>query len=62
MTRPFAPCRKDFFRFVAREHDRRHVCGLSPVYVLLHLVKREKGRLLHYGQWPDPQGTVAFPA
>lgn len=49
-----------FFRFVVRERDRRRICGLSPVYVLLHLMRGETGKLLHYGQWPDPQGTVTF--
>ncbi len=49
-----------FFRFVSREGDRRRICGLPPMYTLLHLVRGQTGRLLHYGQAPDPQGVVTF--
>jgi AmmeMemoRadiSam system protein B len=49
-----------FFRFVSREKDRRRICGLPPVYTLLHLMKGRPGQLLHYGQASDPQGVVTF--
>jgi hypothetical protein len=49
-----------FFRFVSREKDRRRICGLPPVYTLLHLMTGRTGQLLHYGQAPDPQGVVTF--
>jgi len=49
-----------FFRFVSREKDRRRICGLPPVYTLLHLMRGRTGQLLHYGQAPDPQGVVTF--
>ncbi|MCI0484079.1 MAG: AmmeMemoRadiSam system protein B [candidate division NC10 bacterium] len=49
-----------FFRFVSREKDRRRVCGLPPVYTLLHLMRGRTAELLHYGQAPDPQGVVTF--
>jgi hypothetical protein len=49
-----------FFATVLREGDRRRVCGLSPIYALLRLLPDVRGRLLRYGQWPDPQGTVSF--
>jgi AmmeMemoRadiSam system protein B len=49
-----------FFRFVQAERDRRRVCGLSPIYTLLHVVGAREGRLLKYAQWPDPHGTVTF--
>jgi hypothetical protein len=51
-----------FFRLVARDGDRRRICGLAPVYLALRLVPATSGRLLRYGQWADPQGTVTFAA
>ena len=49
-----------FFAAVARDGDSRRICGLSPIYALLRTLPAAEGRLLHYGQWPDPQGTVTF--
>jgi AmmeMemoRadiSam system protein B len=49
-----------FFGSVAREGDRRRICGLSPIYALLATLPPCDGQLLSYGQWPDPQGTVTF--
>ncbi|MBI4638304.1 MAG: AmmeMemoRadiSam system protein B [Candidatus Rokubacteria bacterium] len=49
-----------FFEAVARDGDRRRICGLSPIYTLLRALGGAKGRLRHYGQWPDPQGVVTF--
>lgn len=49
-----------FFSFVTREGDRRRICGLSPTYALLHLMRGRTGQLLHYGQAADPQGVVSF--
>jgi len=49
-----------FFSFVSHEGDRRRICGLSPTYALLHLMRGRTGELLHYGQAADPQGVVTF--
>ncbi len=49
-----------FYAAVARDGDSRRICGLSPIYALLHTLPPARGRLLYYGQWPDPQGTVTF--
>lgn len=49
-----------FFAAVARDGDRRRICGLSPIYALLGALPGGEGRLLRYGQWPDPAGTVTF--
>ena len=51
-----------FFRILAREKDRRKVCGLSPIYVLLHLLEGARGKLLKYTQSLDPttQSVVTF--
>lgn len=49
-----------FFDSVARDGDRRRICGLSPIWALLSSLDGAKGALRHYGQWPDPQGVVSF--
>ncbi len=49
-----------FYESVARDGDRRRICGLSPIYALLRCLPAGRGRLLRYAQWPDPQGTVTF--
>jgi AmmeMemoRadiSam system protein B len=49
-----------FFAEARRQRDRNRVCGLSPIYALLRLLPGGEGRLLSYGQWPDPHGTVTF--
>jgi len=51
---------KGFFRSVQEGKDWRRICGLSPIYTLLCLVRAEEGTLLKYGQWPDRTGTVTF--
>ncbi len=50
------------FRTVARDGDRRRICGLPPIYTALRVLPGAWGRLLRYSQWPDPQGTVTFAA
>lgn len=49
-----------FYESVARDGDRRRICGLSPIYTLLRCLGPSSGQLLKYAQWPDPQGTVTF--
>ena len=49
-----------FFRSVAEDGDRRHICGLPPIYAALRILGPTRGRLLRYSQWPDPNGTVTF--
>jgi hypothetical protein len=50
-----------FFESVARDGDRRRICGLSPIYSLLCMIAPgSTGALRRYAQWPDPQGTVTF--
>ena len=51
-----------FFRDVARDGDRRNICGLPPIYAALRALETRQGRLLRYGQWPDLNGTVTFAA
>jgi AmmeMemoRadiSam system protein B len=47
-----------FFESVAADGDRRRICGYSPIYALLRCLAGGRGRLRHYGQWPDPQAVV----
>jgi hypothetical protein len=51
-----------FFGVLSREKDRRKVCGLAPIYVLLRLLEKAKGKILKYSQSPDPasQSVVTF--
>ncbi len=49
-----------FFDAVARDGDRRRICGYSPIYATLRVLGATRGHLHRYGQWPDPQGVVSF--
>jgi AmmeMemoRadiSam system protein B len=49
-----------FFDAVARDGDRRRICGYSPIYATLRVLGRPRGALHRYGQWPDPEGVVTF--
>jgi predicted class III extradiol MEMO1 family dioxygenase len=49
-----------FLEAARRDGDRRRICGLSPIYTLLHALGGARGTLRRYGQWPDPQGVVSF--
>jgi len=48
-----------FYESVAKDRDRRRICGLTPIYTALSVLGRG-GNLLKYGQAPDPGGTVTF--
>ena len=47
-----------------QENDRRHVCGVPALYVMLSAAPARRGRLLHYAQAPDTnaQMVVSFAA
>lgn len=51
-----------FFRAVARDGDRRRICGLPPIYTALRVLEGSWGRVLRYSQSPHRQGTVTFAA
>jgi hypothetical protein len=51
---------RGFYESVARDGDRRRICGLSPIYAFLRVLAGGEGRLLRYRQWPDPEGAVTF--
>ena len=54
-----------FFWFIQNEQDQRNVCGLTPIYTMLHMLKYPEGvtrsaQLLKYDVASDPQGAVTF--
>jgi hypothetical protein len=47
-----------FFGLIRAEGDRRHICGLPPIYMMLRLLEPVAGRLIAYDQaQADTQGT-----
>ncbi len=51
-----------FFSHIAREQDRRRICGLPAIYSMIKVVESHEGRLLKYGQafTPETQSVVTF--
>jgi AmmeMemoRadiSam system protein B len=51
-----------FFREVAKDQDRRRVCGFSPLYSLIQLLDGSRGRMLKYRQafTPETGSAVTF--
>jgi AmmeMemoRadiSam system protein B len=51
-----------FFLSVARDRDRRRICGLPAIYAMLKTLEAKKGKLLKYGQafTPETQSVVSF--
>jgi len=49
-----------FFDCVAADEDRRRICGLSPIYAVLHALGGRRGALKRYGMWPEPEGIVSY--
>ena len=39
-----------FFHEVAKDQDRRRICGFAPLYSLIHLLEGSRGRCLKYSQ------------
>jgi MEMO1 family protein len=52
----------DFFAQIAKDGDRRRVCGFSPMYTFLHLVDATQGKLLKYDRSVESatQSSVSF--
>ncbi len=51
-----------FFNEIAKDQDRRRICGFSPLYSLIHLLNGSQGNHLHYGQafTPETGSAVTF--
>jgi AmmeMemoRadiSam system protein B len=54
--------RNQFFRIVKEEADERRICGFPPTYTLLSVLQPDRGKLLHYDQYVEPNGfeSVSF--
>lgn len=52
----------DFFAQIAKDNDKRRVCGFAPIYTFLHVVEANEGKLLRYGCATDmyPESLVSF--
>ncbi len=53
---------RGYFDVIAQEQDRRRICGLPPTWTTLAALRPERGKLLHYGRYVQPQGneSVSF--
>ncbi len=51
-----------YFQVIAKEKDRRRICGLPPTYVVLEALRPSSGKVLHYDQYVHPKGheSVSF--
>ncbi len=51
-----------FAQYIQDEEDRRRICGFSPIYTLLKLIRAEKGQVLRYDRGITDQfnSTVTF--
>jgi AmmeMemoRadiSam system protein B len=51
-----------FFHEIAKDQDRRRICGFSPLYSLIHLLDGNRGRCLKYSQafTPETGSAVTF--
>lgn len=52
----------DFFAQIAKDGDKRRICGFAPMYTFLNVIEAEQGELLRYGQATDmyPESIVSF--
>ena len=51
-----------FFEQVAKDHDKRRICGFSPLYSLIQLLDGSRGETLKYSQafTPETDSAVTF--
>jgi len=51
-----------FFNAIAKDQDKRRICGFSPLYSLIHLLDGAKGQQLKYSQafTPETGSAVTF--
>lgn len=48
-----------YFRRIADNQDKTRICGLAPVYTMLHAIHPGKGVAFDYAQWDDaPTGSA----
>jgi len=53
-----------FFQEIAKDQDKRRICGFSPLYSLIHLLDGSQGKHLKYSQafTPETGSAVTFTA
>lgn len=51
---------QSFFEAIKREKDARRICGLTPIYFLLRLMKGCSAEIVGYDQWTDGSSSVSF--
>ena len=51
-----------FFNEIAKDQDRRRICGFSPLYSLIHVLNGSQGKTLKYAQafTPETGSAVTF--
>ena len=51
-----------FFNEIAKDQDKRRICGFSPLYSLIHLLEKPQGQHLKYSQafTPETGSAVTF--
>ncbi|HWH80533.1 MAG TPA: AmmeMemoRadiSam system protein B [Candidatus Binatus sp.] len=51
-----------FFNEIAKDEDKRKICGFAPLYSLIHLLDGSRGNHLHYDQafTPETGSAVTF--
>jgi tRNA A37 threonylcarbamoyladenosine biosynthesis protein TsaE len=54
--------RDGFSRVVMDEGDERRICGFPPTYMLMSALAPQRGKLLHYDRYVEPDGfeSVSF--
>jgi AmmeMemoRadiSam system protein B len=50
----------DFFTLIRKEGDRRHVCGLSPIYMMLSVLSGAEGTPVGYAQCPASEDSTSM--
>jgi hypothetical protein len=49
-----------FFASIKSEKDARRICGLTPIYFLLTLMRGCTAEIVNYDQWSDGNSSVSF--
>src|SRR5574341_871863 len=53
---------RGFFNEIAKDQDKRKICGFAPLYSLIHVLDGSTGKLLKYDQafTPETGSAVTF--
>ncbi|MGA2298165.1 MAG: AmmeMemoRadiSam system protein B [FCB group bacterium] len=50
---------EEFYTTISNVEDKRRICGLSPIYSLLQILKPQTGKFLNYHQWNEAETKSA---